>query len=338
LLDRFLDDAIEVDVDGIADVEGNVMIGGIMEHVEAAGIHSGDSACSLPPYTLSPALQDEMRRQATVMAQALKVVGLMNTQFAIQDADKDGGAGATVYVLEVNPRASRTVPYVSKATGQALAKIAARCMAGQLLASQRSADGQPPREVVPPFFSIKEAVFPFNKFPGVDPILGPEMRSTGEVMGVGRSFGEAMLKSQLGAGSRLPTKGTVVITVKNSDKARAVAVARDLTALGFTLLATKGTAAAFAEAGIAAKVVNKVKDGRPHIADMIKGGEVQLVYTTVDETRTAIADSRYIRTAALANRVTYYTTMAGAEAATEALKHQDDLAVASLQALHAELP
>ena len=333
LLDRFLDDAIEVDVDCIADHTGAVMIGGIMEHVEAAGIHSGDSACSLPPYSLSAALQDEMRRQATVMAQALKVVGLMNTQFAIQGEGDD----AVVYVLEVNPRASRTVPYVSKATGQALAKIAARCMAGQTLASQRSADGLPPREVVPPYFSIKEAVFPFNKFPGVYTILGPEMRSTGEVMGVGRSFGEAMLKSQLGAGSRLPDKGNVVITVKNSDKQRAVAVAQDLVALGFQVMATKGTAAAIAAAGLPVKVVNKVKDGRPHIVDMLKGGEIQLVYTTVDETRTAIADSRYIRTAALANRVTYYTTMAGAEAATEALKHRDDLAVTSLQDLHAEL-
>ena len=332
LLDRFLDDAIEVDVDCISDgVE--VMIGGIMEHVEAAGIHSGDSACSLPPFSLSAKLQDEMRRQATVMAKALKVVGLMNTQFAIQGEGDD----AVVYVLEVNPRASRTVPFVSKATGQALAKIAARCMAGQSLASQTSADGRPPREVVPPYFSIKEAVFPFNKFPGVDPILGPEMRSTGEVMGVGRTFGEAMLKSQLGAGSRLPEKGTVVVTVKNSDKARAVKVARDLVDLGYQVVATKGTAAAIAQAGVPVKVVNKVKDGRPHIADMVKAGEIQLVYTTVDETRTAIADSRYIRITSLANRVTYYTTMAGAEAATEALKHQDDLAVTSLQALHAEL-
>jgi carbamoyl-phosphate synthase large subunit len=328
LLDRFLDDAIEVDVDCIADASGAVMIGGIMEHVEAAGIHSGDSACSLPPYSLSAKLQDEMRRQAGEMARALKVVGLMNTQFAIQGE----GDEAVVHVLEVNPRASRTVPYVSKATGQQLAKIAARCMAGQTLAEQ-GVKG----EVVPPYFSIKEAVFPFNKFPGVDPILGPEMRSTGEVMGVGRSFGEAMLKSQLGAGSRLPEKGTVVITVKNSDKARAVKVAGDLADLGFNVVATKGTAAAIAAAGIPVKLVNKVKDGRPHIADMVKAGEIQLVYTTVDETRTAIADSRYIRTASLAHRVTYYTTMAGAEAATEALKHQDDLAVTSLQELHAEL-
>jgi len=327
LLDRFLDDAIEVDVDCISDGV-DVMIGGIMEHVEAAGIHSGDSACSLPPYSLSPALQDEMRRQAALMAKALKVVGLMNTQFAIQGE----GDEAVVYVLEVNPRASRTVPFVSKATGQPLAKIAARCMAGQSLQSQGT-----PTEIVPPYFSIKEAVFPFNKFPGVDPILGPEMRSTGEVMGVGKTFGEAMLKSQLGAGSRLPEKGTVVITVKNSDKARAVKVAGDLVDLGYHVVATKGTAAAIAGAGIAVKVVNKVKDGRPHIADMVKAGEIQLVFTTVDETRTAIADSRYIRITALANRVTYYTTMAGSEAATEALKHQDDLEVVSLQELHAEL-
>ncbi len=332
LLDRFLDDAIEVDVDCISDGT-EVMIGGIMEHVEAAGIHSGDSACSLPPYTLSAALQDEMRRQSIAMAKALKVVGLMNVQFAIQGE----GADAVVYVLEVNPRASRTVPYVSKATGQPLAKIAARCMAGQSLASQRTPLGQAPREVVPAYYSVKEAVFPFNKFPGVDPILGPEMRSTGEVMGVGRSFGEAMLKSQLGAGSRLPGKGTAVITVKNSDKARAVVAARELVALGFQVVATKGTAQAIAEAGITVRVVNKVKDGRPHIVDMVKAGEIQLVFTTVDETRTAIADSRNIRTAALAHRITYYTTMAGCEAAIEALKHQDDLAVTSLQELQAEL-
>jgi carbamoyl-phosphate synthase large subunit len=332
LLDRFLDDAIEVDVDCISDGV-DVMIGGIMEHIEQAGVHSGDSACSLPPYSLSAALQDELRRQTTLMAKALKVVGLMNVQFAIQGE----GDEAVVYVLEVNPRASRTVPFVSKATSQPLAKIAARCMAGQKLADQRGKDGLVPHEVVPPYFSVKEAVFPFNKFPGVDSILGPEMRSTGEVMGVAATFGEAMLKSQLGAGSRLPEQGTVVITVKNNDKDRAVKVASDLTDLGFNVVATKGTAAAIAAAGVPVKVVNKVKDGRPHIADMIKAGEIQLVFTTVDETRTAIADSRYIRTAALANRVTYYTTMAGCEAATEALKHQDDLQVQSLQELHRSL-
>ncbi len=327
LLDRFLDDAIEVDVDCIADGE-RVVIGGIMEHVEQAGIHSGDSACSLPPYTLSAALQDELRRQTVAMAKALKVVGLMNVQFAIQGEGDD----AVVYVLEVNPRASRTVPFVSKANGQPLAKIAARCMVGRTLAQQGV-----PGEVVPPYFSVKEAVFPFNKFPGVDPILGPEMRSTGEVMGTGRSFGEAMVKSQLGAGSRLPSRGTVCITVKNSDKARAVAVARDLHALGFQLVATKGTAAAIAEAGVPVRAVNKVKDGRPHIVDMVKAGEIQLVFTTVDETRTAIADSRHIRQAALANRVTYYTSMAGCEAAVEGMKHQADVVVRSLQELHAEL-
>jgi len=333
LLDRFLDDAIEVDVDCISDGT-DVMIGGIMEHIEQAGVHSGDSACSLPPYSLSPAMQDELRRQATLMAKALKVVGLMNTQFAIQGE----GDEAVVYVLEVNPRASRTVPFVSKATGQALAKIAARCMAGTRLVDQIGLHGKRPVEIVPPYFSVKEAVFPFNKFPGVDPVLGPEMRSTGEVMGVGRTFAEAMLKSQLGAGSRLPTKGNVVLTVKNADKARTVKVASDLINLGFNLMATKGTAAAIAEAGIPVRLVNKVKDGRPHIADLIKAGEVQLIFTTVDETRTAIADSRYIRTAAIANRVTYYTTMAGCEAATEALKHEDDITVVSLQELHAELP
>ncbi len=339
LLDRFLDDAIEVDVDCISDGsgtlegDGGVMIGAIMEHVEQAGIHSGDSACSLPPYTLPTELQDELRWQTRQMAIALQVKGLMNVQFAIQGE----GADAVVYVLEVNPRASRTVPFVSKATGQPLAKIAARCMVGQRLADQRGSDGRPPREVIPRYFSVKEAVFPFNKFPGVDPILGPEMRSTGEVMGAGRTFGEAMLKSQLGAGSRLPGKGVVCITVKNGDKLRAVAVARDLHALGFGLVATRGTASAIADAGVPVRAVNKVKDGRPHIVDMLKAGEIQLVFTTVDETRTAIADSRHIRQAALAQRVPYYTSMAGCEAAVEGMKHQDDLVVCSLQALHAEL-
>jgi carbamoyl-phosphate synthase large subunit len=332
LLDRFLDDAIEVDVDAVCDGT-DVMIGGIMEHIEQAGVHSGDSACSLPPYTLSAALQDELRRQTALMARALRVVGLMNVQFAIQGEGDD----AVVYVLEVNPRASRTVPYVSKATGQPLAKIAARCMAGESLRNQSSTHGRPVREIRPPYFSIKEAVFPFNKFPGVDPVLGPEMRSTGEVMGTGRSFGEAMLKSQLGAGSRLPAKGTVVVTVKDSDKARAVKVAAELQELGFNVVATRGTAAAIAEAGVPVRLVNKVKDGRPHIVDMLKAGDIQLVFTTVDETRTAIADTRHIRQAALANRIPYYTTMAGCEAAVEGMKHHGDLSVASLQELHAEL-
>ena len=336
LLDRFLEDAVEVDADCISDGV-DVMIGGIMEHVEAAGIHSGDSACSLPPYTLSKEIQDELRRQTAAMARALKVVGLMNVQFAIQGDATGPLSGATVYVLEVNPRASRTVPFVSKATGQQLAKIAARCMAGQKLSTQKDRLGRVPAEVIPPYFSVKEAVFPFNKFPGVDPILSPEMRSTGEVMGAARTFGEAMLKSQLGAGSRLPRQGNVLITVKNSDKQRAVAVARDLHALGFGVVATRGTAAAINDAGVPARVVNKIKDGRPHIVDLVKGGEIQLVFTTVDETRTAIADSRYIRQSALASRITYYTTMAGCEAAVEGMKHQDGLLVQSLQELHAEL-
>lgn len=337
LLDRFLEDAVEVDVDCIADASGDVMIGGIMEHIEAAGIHSGDSACSLPPYTLAADLQDELRRQTAAMAKALKVVGLMNVQFAIQGDVTAGLAACTVYVLEVNPRASRTVPYVSKATGQQLAKIAARCMAGQKLVDQRDRKGRVPAEVIPPYFSVKEAVFPFNKFPGVDPILSPEMRSTGEVMGSARTFGEAMLKSQIGAGSRLPRQGNVLITIKNSDKTRAVAIAKDLHALGFGIVATKGTAAAITEAGVPVKLINKIKDGRPHIVDALKGGDIQLVFTTVDETRTAIADSRYIRQAALASRVTYYTTMAGCEAAVEGMKHRDGLTVQSLQELHAEL-
>ena len=336
LLDRFLEDAVEVDVDCICDGT-DTMMGGIMEHIEAAGIHSGDSACSLPPYTLSKELQDELRRQTAEMAKALKVVGLMNVQFAIQGDVTKGLSENTVYVLEVNPRASRTVPFVSKATSQPLAKIAARCMAGVKLKDQKAAGGKPPVEIQPPYFSVKEAVFPFNKFPGVDPILSPEMRSTGEVMGAGRTFGEAMLKSQLGAGSRLPRQGNVLITVKNNDKDRAVALARDLAALGFGVVATKGTAAAIEAAGVPVRVVNKVKDGRPHIVDMIKGGDIQLVFTTVDETRTAIADSRHIRQAALANRVTYYTTMAGCEAAVEGMKHKDGLLVQSLQELHAEL-
>ena len=336
LLDRFLDDAIEVDVDCIADGT-DVLIGAIMEHVEQAGIHSGDSACSLPPYTLPQPLQDELRRQTTLMARALGVCGLMNVQFAIQGDVESPDAEIVVYVLEVNPRASRTVPFVSKATGQPLAKIAARCMVGQRLADQRGADGAAPREVVPGYTSVKEAVFPFNKFPGVDPILGPEMRSTGEVMGWGRSFGEAMLKSQLGAGSHLPASGNVCITVRDGDKARAVALAAALHALGFQIVATKGTAAAIADGGVPVRLVNKVKDGRPHIVDMLKAGELQLVFTTVDETRTAIADSRHIRQAALAHRVTYYTSMAGCEAAVEGMQHQADLVVASLQELHAEL-
>ena len=327
LLDRFLNDAIECDVDALCDGQ-RVFIGGVMEHIEQAGVHSGDSACSLPPYSLSQATVDELKRQTAAMAKALNVIGLMNVQFAIQQK----GGEDVVYVLEVNPRASRTVPYVSKATGLSLAKIAARCMAGQSLDSQGIG-----AEVVPPYFSVKEAVFPFNKFPGVDPVLGPEMRSTGEVMGVGKVFGEALFKSQLAAGSRLPEKGTVLITVKDSDKPRAVGVARMLHDLGYPIVATRGTASAIEAAGIPVRVVNKVKDGRPHIVDMIKNGELALVFTTVDETRTAIADSRSIRIAALAGRVPYYTTIAGARAAVEGLKHMQSLEVYDLQSLHKQL-
>ncbi|MFZ3125916.1 MAG: carbamoyl-phosphate synthase large subunit [Acidovorax sp.] len=328
LLDRFLSNAIECDVDCVRDSAGVTFIGGVMEHIEQAGVHSGDSACSLPPYYLSKATVDEIKRQTAAMAEGLNVVGLMNVQFAIQEADgKD-----IIYVLEVNPRASRTVPFVSKATGIQLAKVAARCMAGQTLASQGIT-----KEVTPPYFSVKEAVFPFVKFPGVDTILGPEMKSTGEVMGVGKTFGEAFVKSQMGAGTRLPTSGKVFLTVKNSDKARAVDIARQLVALGFELVATKGTAAAIEAAGVPVKVVNKVTEGRPHIVDMIKNNEIVMVINTVEERRNAIADSRAIRTSSLLARVTTFTTIFGAEAAVEGMKYLDKLDVYSVQELHAQL-
>ncbi|ROZ76977.1 carbamoyl-phosphate synthase large subunit [Ramlibacter sp. WS9] len=332
LLDRFLNDAIECDVDCLRDPTGKTFIGGVMEHIEQAGVHSGDSACSLPPYSLSKETVDEIKRQTAAMAQALNVVGLMNVQFAIQNKDgKD-----VIYVLEVNPRASRTVPFVSKATGIQLAKVAARCMVGQSLASQGIE-----HEVTPPYFSVKEAVFPFVKFPGVDTILGPEMKSTGEVMGVGKTFGEAFIKSQLGAGTKFPRASDAVrkvfLTVKNSDKPRAVAVARQLAEQGFEIVATKGTAAAIGEAGIACETVNKVTEGRPHVVDMIKNNEIVMVINTVEERRNAIADSRAIRTSALLARVTTFTTIAGAEAAVEGMKYIDNLDVYSLQELHAQL-
>jgi carbamoyl-phosphate synthase large subunit len=332
LLDRFLNDAIEVDVDCLSDGE-RTFIGGVMEHIEQAGVHSGDSACSLPPYSLSAATIDELKRQTALMARGLGVIGLMNVQFAIQQQEIDGQLQDIVYVLEVNPRASRTVPYVSKATGLQLAKIAARCMVGKSLSSQGIAD-----EVTPDYFSVKEAVFPFVKFPGVDTILGPEMKSTGEVMGVGKTFGEAFVKSQLGAGVRLPTAGKVFLSVKNSDKPRAVEIARSLVAIGFTVVATKGTAAAIAAAGIAVQTVNKVAEGRPHIVDMIKNNEIALVINTVEEKRNAINDSRTIRTSALGARVTTYTTIAGAEAAVAGMAHLDELHVYDLQGMHASLP
>ena len=329
LLDRFLNDAIEVDVDCLSDGQ-RVFVGGVMEHIEQAGVHSGDSACSLPPYSLSDTMVAELKRQTEQMARALKVVGLMNVQFAIQRS-ADGGDG-TVFVLEVNPRASRTVPYVSKATGLPLAKIAARCMAGASLASQGVE-----HEVTPPYYSVKEAVFPFVKFPGVDTILGPEMKSTGEVMGVGFTFGEAFVKSQLAAGVRLPSSGTAFVSVKNADKPGVVEVARALHEIGFRLVATRGTAAAIATQGIPVQVVNKVQEGRPHIVDMLKNGEVALVINTVEEKRGAIADSRSIRTTALAQRVTYYTTLAGARAAVAGMRHLNALDVYSLQQLHQSL-
>jgi carbamoyl-phosphate synthase large subunit len=328
LLDRFLNDAIEVDVDCLSDGK-RTFIGGVMEHIEQAGVHSGDSACSLPPYSLSQATIDELKRQTSLMAKGLNVVGLMNVQFAIQQKEVDGQMQDVVYVLEVNPRASRTVPYVSKATGLQLAKIAARCMVGQSLDSQGVM-----KEVVPPYFSVKEAVFPFVKFPGVDTILGPEMKSTGEVMGVGKTFGEAFVKSQMGASIRLPSSGKVFLSVKASDKPRAVQVARDLVNIGFSIVATKGTAAAISAAGIPVEVVNKVAEGRPHIVDMIKNQEIALVVNTVEEKRNAITDSRAIRTSALAARVTTYTTIAGAEAAVEGMAHLDELHAYDLQGLH----
>ena len=332
LLDRFLNDAIECDVDAICDGQ-RVFVGGVMEHIEQAGVHSGDSACSLPPYSLSAATVTELKRQTTAMAHALKVVGLMNVQFAIQQQrDAQGVERALIFVLEVNPRASRTVPFVSKATGIQLAKVAARCMVGQSLDAQGIFD-----EVTPPYFSVKEAVFPFVKFPGVDTILGPEMKSTGEVMGVGRSFGEAFVKSQIGAGTRLPRSGKAFISVKHSDKPRATGVARGLLAMGFTLIATKGTAAAIVAAGMPCEAVNKVTEGRPHIVDMIKNQEIALVVNSVEERRNAITDSRQIRTSALLARVTTFTTIAGAEAAVEGMKFLDHLDVRSLQELHAQL-
>ena len=327
LLDRFLNDAIECDVDCISDGQ-RVFIGGVMEHIELAGVHSGDSACSLPTYTLSQATIQELRRQTAEMARGLNVVGLMNVQFAIQHIDgKD-----IVYVLEVNPRASRTVPFVSKATGLQLAKIAARCMVGQTLDQQGIGE-----EVIPEYFSVKEAVFPFNKFPGVDPILGPEMRSTGEVMGVGKTFGEALFKSQMAASTLLPESGTVLLSVKDSDKQRAVEVAMLLHKMGYPLVATRGTAKAIEQAGVPVRTVNKVKEGRPDIVDMIKNGEISLVFTTVDENRSEIADSRSIRTTSQANKVTYYTTISAAAAVVEGLGAINELEVYDLQSLHQTL-
>ncbi len=323
LLDRFLEDAIELDVDAICDGT-DVFIGGIMEHIEQAGVHSGDSACSLPPYSLGAEVLDEVRRQTAALAKGLSVVGLMNVQFAIR--------GGEVYLLEVNPRASRTVPFVSKATGMPLAKIAARCMAGQTLAAQNAGV-----ERKLPHFAVKEAVFPFSKFPTVDPLLGPEMKSTGEVMGVGKTFGEAFAKSQLASGVGLPeAPGVALITVRDADKPLAVDMARELVAAGFTIVATRGTANALTDAGIECTAVNKVKEGRPHIVDMIKNGEIQLVVNTTEGKR-AIEESRSIRMTSLRYKVSYFTTIAGGQASATALSDERALDVYALQEIQARV-
>jgi carbamoyl-phosphate synthase large subunit len=323
LLDRFLDNAVEVDVDIIADDQGNVLIGGIMEHIEEAGVHSGDSSCSLPPYSLSKKIQDELRTQVAQMARALNVVGLMNTQFAVQ--------GETIFILEVNPRASRTVPFVSKATGVPLAKIAARCMVGKSLIEQGAT-----HEVIPKYFSVKEAIFPFLKFQNVDPILGPEMRSTGEVMGVGRSFGAAFARAHEAANIVPPRVGKAFISVRNPDKERLLPVAKELLKRGFSIVATSGTCAYLSEQGIACERINKVLEGRPHVVDLIKNGEIVFIVNTT-EGKQAIADSFSIRREALQHRITYSTTIAGARALLHSLDFRGGGEVNSLQELHKEL-
>ncbi|WBF65681.1 MAG: carbamoyl-phosphate synthase large subunit [Candidatus Kinetoplastibacterium crithidii] len=326
LLDRFLNHATEVDVDCLSD-GSNFFIAGVMEHIEQAGVHSGDSACSLPPYSLSEEIISEIKAQTGLIAKSLNVKGLMNIQFAVQDGD--------VYVLEVNPRASRTVPYVSKSTGLQLAKVAARVKVGKSLVDQNVLN-----EISPDYFSVKEAVFPFAKFPGVDTILGPEMKSTGEVMGVGKTFGEAYVKAQLGAGVKLPNSGSAFISVRDQDKNIVVEIAKGLYQLGFQLLASKGTAQKIIDAGLPVKIVNKVNEGRPHIVDMIRNGEISLVVNTVEERRNAIADSRMIRIQSLANRVTCFTTVSGARAAVQGmhyLRGSSGMQVYSLQELHASL-
>lgn len=328
LLDRFLDDAVEMDVDAVSDGK-EVRIGGVMQHIEQAGVHSGDSACSIPPYSLDPALVEEVKRQTREMARALNVVGLMNVQFAIQHAFSDH---PEIFVLEVNPRASRTVPFVSKSTGQQLAKIAARCMVGQSLEEQKQ-----PVEVELDHYSVKEAVFPFAKFLGVDPVLGPEMRSTGEVMGVGRSFGEALFKSQLGADSAIPKSGRVFISVKEEDKPRLPQLAKNFTEAGYQLVATRGTAKVIREAGYRCDVVNKVSEGRPNIVDELKNGTIQLVIAVAAESRSEIADASAIRIASLANHVAFYTAMANALAVIEGIRHMQDTEVYAQQELHKHL-
>ncbi|WP_297831270.1 carbamoyl-phosphate synthase large subunit, partial [Thermomonas sp.] len=331
LLDHFLDAAVEVDVDVIADREGNVLVGGVMEHIEEAGVHSGDSSCSLPPYSLSPRTQQRLREQVVALAKALHVVGLMNTQFAVQVGVPDGDEEDTIYLLEVNPRASRTVPFVSKATGRPLAKIAARCMAGQTLAGQGTTE-----EIVPSYYSVKEAVFPFAKFQNVDPILGPEMRSTGEVMGVGRSFEAAFARAEEAANIKAPQPGQAFISVRDPDKARVLPVAQYMLERGFSIVATGGTADFLNTHGVACARINKVAEGRPHIVDLIKNGEICYIVNTT-EGRQAIADSFSIRREALQARVTYSTTVAGARALLHSLDHRGAGDVHPLQELHKEL-
>lgn len=322
LLDRFLNDAIEVDVDAICD-GADVLIGGIMEHIEEAGVHSGDSACSLPPFSLSRLIQDELRRQTRELALALNVVGLMNVQFAVKGGD--------IYVLEVNPRASRTVPFVSKASARPLAKIAARCMAGVGLAQQGVG-----RERIPPFYSVKEAVFPFIKFPGVDSVLGPEMKSTGEVMGIGASFGEAFGKAQKAVGLNIPRSGRALMSIRTEEQTDAIEIARYLSTAGFELVATEGTAAALGDAGLTVQRVNKVKEGRPHVVDKIKNDEFDLIINTTAG-KQSLRDSYTIRREALLHKVTYFTTLAGARAAVEAHKFAGGITINRLQTLHRQL-
>lgn len=329
LLDRFLDNAVEVDIDVIADNTGAVLIGGVMEHIEEAGVHSGDSSCSLPPYSLSAETQSRLREQVVALAKALNVVGLMNTQFAVQAGENGEDV---IFILEVNPRASRTVPFVSKATGMPLAKIAARCMAGKSLASMGTT-----KEIVPDYHSVKEAIFPFAKFQNVDPILGPEMRSTGEVMGVGRHFGAAFARAQEAASIKAPpAAGKAFISVRDPDKPRVLPVAEDLIRRGYTLVATSGTAAWLREHGIDCVQINKVIEGRPHVVDLIKNGEIAYIVNTT-EGKQAIADSFSIRREALQHRVTYSTTIAGAKALLHSLEYRDSGPVWSLQELHKEL-
>ncbi len=319
LLDKFLNDAIEVDVDALSDGK-DVFIAGIMEHIEQAGVHSGDSACSLPPFSLSESIQNQLSKQVNLMAKGLNVVGLMNTQFAIQ--------GDEIYVLEVNPRASRTVPFVSKATGLPIAKIAVNCMVGNNLASQGITHAPKLN-----YYCVKESVFPFIKFPGVDPLLGPEMKSTGEVMGIGKNFGEAFAKGQSAAGEILSSLGQAFISVKDIDKELAIIVARQLNQLGFEICATSGTSNILNEAGIKCSRVNKVREGEPHIVNMLENNEISLIVNTT-EGKNAIADSFSIRRTALQQKVFYTTTMAAAQATVEALKQKDYSSVNSLQELH----